>query len=292
MKKLLLILLLAVGASWLLAEPSESRDQEATRDAIARVERRPADRLVRLTGQDLPTPAPSTPAQPPRGRGRVRRGPTPPPPTPTPAPARPASKPLPAWFPKSEFEEEAKEQPDGSGVRVVVGQLSASEARARADLRKRLVREVADWLAADIPPSWAAPSAAIDRMILGSHVQAVTRTIAPAPAPGEADPGADASATPELAGLDQVYTLFRAGQRLDFSPSSRARFVEMYRRDVASWRMKKLGGGIGLALACLVVLSGYIKADEATKGYYTNRLRLLAAAGLGGAGVAAYQLLA
>jgi hypothetical protein len=38
-------------------------------------------------------------------------------------------------------------------------------------------------------------------------------------------------------------------------------------------------------------MSGYIRADEATRGYYTNRLRLAAVAGLGVAGVAAYRFL-
>ncbi len=65
----------------------------------------------------------------------------------------------------------------------------------------------------------------------------------------------------------------------------------MYRQDLATQRMQRLGGGLALALAALAVLSTYIKADEATKGYYTNRLRLVAAAGLGVAGVVAYRLL-
>ena len=52
-----------------------------------------------------------------------------------------------------------------------------------------------------------------------------------------------------------------------------------------------LGGGLGFALTCLAAVAGFIRADEATKGYYTNRLRLLAAAGVGAAGVAIYQAL-
>ena len=45
-------------------------------------------------------------------------------------------------------------------------------------------------------------------------------------------------------------------------------------------------------LVCLAAVSGYIRADEATKGYYTNRLRMLAAAGVGAAGVVIYQMVA
>jgi hypothetical protein len=43
-------------------------------------------------------------------------------------------------------------------------------------------------------------------------------------------------------------------------------------------------------LMCLASVSGYIRADEATKGYYTNRLRMLAAAGVGAGGVLIYQM--
>ncbi len=53
-----------------------------------------------------------------------------------------------------------------------------------------------------------------------------------------------------------------------------------------------LGGSLGFVLICLAAISGYIRADEATKGYYTNRLRLLAAAGVGAAGVIVYRMVA
>jgi len=124
------------------------------------------------------------------------------------------------------------------------------------------------------------------------YVQEVTKSLGAA-LPEVATPSASALlSTPEAPALDSLYSLYRAGQKLDFSPSRRAQIIGMYRRDLANWRMQKLGGGLALALVGLAVLSGYIKADEATKGYYTNRLRLVAAAGLGAAGVAAYRFLA
>ena len=43
-------------------------------------------------------------------------------------------------------------------------------------------------------------------------------------------------------------------------------------------------------MICLAAVSGYIRADEATKGYYTKRLRLLAAAAVGASGVLIYQI--
>ncbi len=52
------------------------------------------------------------------------------------------------------------------------------------------------------------------------------------------------------------------------------------------------GGILAFVLVCLAALSGYIRADEATKGYYTNRLRMLAAAGVGAAGVIVYKMVA
>ena len=41
---------------------------------------------------------------------------------------------------------------------------------------------------------------------------------------------------------------------------------------------------------CLAACSGYIRADEATKGYYTNRLRMLVAAAVGAGSVLIYQI--
>jgi transposase len=49
---------------------------------------------------------------------------------------------------------------------------------------------------------------------------------------------------------------------------------------------------MGFVLTCLAAFAGYIRADEATRGYYTNWLRALAAAGVGASGVLIYQLLA
>ncbi len=298
MKKLALVIVLAVVASKLLAVASDRPRTETVPTPVADLDLRINDRLVRI--DDAPAP-PATPGAIPsvpwrKGiRDRARRV------APAPAPAKAAAaglrKPMPSWYPRSEFDEEARTRPDSAGVRVLIGQLSASDDRARQDLRKRLEREVGDWLAADVPPSWRPPAAMLDRMALGTYVQPVTRSFAPTkPEPADAadrSPSASpgAATVPDLPELDQVYTLYRAGQKLDFSPGRRAEFVETYRREVASWRMKRLGAGLVAVLACLLVITGYIRADEATKGYYTNRLRLAAAAGLGAAGVAAYQLM-
>ncbi len=194
---------------------------------------------------------------------------------------------LPAWFPRTEAEEAERAKGDDSGVRVLLGRLSATEDRAKADLRRVVEAEVLDWLADDVAGSWRVPTSALDGMVLDTHVQAVTRSFKPAP--GEAMP----VPSPEgLRSLDELYTLYRAGQRLDFSPTRRIALVELYRNDIAAWRMRWLGVGVAVVLAVLAILAGYIRTDEATKGYYTNRLRAAALVALGAAGAAAYYVLA
>jgi hypothetical protein len=172
---------------------------------------------------------------------------------------------------------------DSFGTRVVVGRVSASEDRARQDLRRAVEEAVGKWLSADVPMSWKVPARVLDSMAQASYTQEVTRKlIGPEAAPSSSE-------TPDLDGL---YTLYRAGQKLDFSSSRKARIIAMYRQELANQRLQRLGGGLALVLVTLAAVSGYIKADEATKGYYTNRLRFLAAAGLGAAGVVVYRLLA
>jgi hypothetical protein len=201
----------------------------------------------------------------------------------------------PTWFPQSEIEEEAKARPDASGNRVLIGRVSVSEDRARQDLRKTLEREVSEWIAADVPPTWKVPAPLINRMVRGSYVQKVTRNLKPTPGEAipapEAETGAESSSSLDVPGLENLYTLYRAGQQVDFSPQRKARIIEAYRKDLATQRMQRMGAGLALALGLLAVMSGYIRADEATRGYYTNRLRLAAVAGLGVAGVAAYRFL-
>ena len=51
-------------------------------------------------------------------------------------------------------------------------------------------------------------------------------------------------------------------------------------REVVARRLVTLGGSLGFVLVCLASLAGYIRADEATKGYYTHWLRAIAAAGV------------
>jgi hypothetical protein len=150
-------------------------------------------------------------------------------------------------------------------TRLLTGLISATEERAKEEARKQLEKEVTDWLElSGVPRSWKPSTRQIDAMIIETIVEPVVK-----------DYG----------------TLYVAKLRLDVSPEQRASFTESYKRQLVHRRMVLLGGTLGFILICLGAISGYIRADEVTKGYYTNRLRLLAAGGVGAAGVVIYQML-
>jgi hypothetical protein len=119
-----------------------------------------------------------------------------------------------------------------------------------------------------LPRSWNPSRRLIDEMILESRVRQIST-----------DYGAP-------------YKVYEAQLKVDVSPERRAIFHQSYQRQLVHGRLVLMGGALAFILACLGVVSGYIRADEATKGYYTNRLRLLAAAGVGAAGMAIYHALA
>jgi hypothetical protein len=146
--------------------------------------------------------------------------------------------------------------------RVVAGLLSATQERAVADARRQLGYEVAEWLAPDVPPQWKPPAHLVEAMIVRTSTRPVVKDI-----------------------VKDFGSVYETTLEVDFSPRRRAPIVAAYQRDLVSHRLAMLGGGLGFVLACLAAVSGYIRADEATKGYYTNWLRLASAAGVGAAGV-------
>ncbi len=151
-------------------------------------------------------------------------------------------------------------------LREVQSELKANTQRAEADVRVQLDKAVQRWLAEEnVPASWSPPRRLIDRMISSKVLV-------------------------EEVKVDD-FNVYRASVDADFSPSRKRELVEAYHRQEGGRRLAILGGGLAVILACLAGVSGYIRADEATKGYYTNHLRLLAAAGVGATGVAVYQIL-
>jgi hypothetical protein len=151
-------------------------------------------------------------------------------------------------------------------VRIVEGLISATKERAEREARSELEKQLAGWLEPlGVPRSWKPSPRQVDALILGTTIEPVEKPYG---------------------------MLYVAKLRVDASPGRTAELAQTYRRQVVNRRMAALGGALVFVLICLGAVSGYIRADEATKGYYTNRLRMLAAAGVGAAGVAIYHMVA
>ncbi len=161
----------------------------------------------------------------------------------------------------------SRTEPTANVVRIVESDLSANEDRARADLRKQINRRVSDWLAeTGLPRDWQAPSELVNRMIREKPET-------------------------ELAEDRGYGALYRASVPVDFSLSSKTLLVREYQRQMAAERLGQMAAVLGFVLACLAVVSGYIRTDEATRGYYTAPLRVVSAGALGAAGFALYLVL-
>ncbi len=132
---------------------------------------------------------------------------------------------------------------------TVTGRLSATQERAVADARHQLRDRMASWLDPEVPASWSPPARMLDAMILGE---------------------------PLVKSIQKDYgEMFEATLTVDASPQRRTALIEAYNRQLVERRLASLGGALAFILICLAAVSGYIRADEATKGYYTNRLRML-----------------
>lgn len=150
--------------------------------------------------------------------------------------------------------------------REIHSDLCATDERAEKDAMKKLTGEVRNWLAeSGVKQSWAPPEKLVNRMVIG---QATYEPV-------------------KVEDLDVV----RATITADFSEARKREFLEIYRREAGARRLVLFGGGLAVVLIGLASLSTYIRADEATKGYYTKRLQILAAAGVGAAGVVVYRAL-
>jgi hypothetical protein len=151
----------------------------------------------------------------------------------------------------------------------IPGEIGATEDRARAEARKAVEVRVATWLKPDVPASWKPPARLLQSLIVETKIE------------------------PHVSQRAKEYgPLYVATMMADLSPRHRAELVDAYNHELVKHRLLTLGGSLSFVLICLAAVSGYIRADEATKGYYTNRLRMLAAAGVGAAGVIAYKMVA
>lgn len=153
--------------------------------------------------------------------------------------------------------------------RPIRGLPMATPERAMLEARQKLDARIRDWLMPlGVSPDWSPSRALLDSMVEAEPVETVER-----------DYGEE--------GKVYIQTL-----RLDESDRQRDRLLNAFERQVAGRRVLALGGGLGFVLACLALIAGYIRTDEATKGYYTTPLRLIATAGVGAAGLALYRFLA
>jgi len=154
-----------------------------------------------------------------------------------------------------------------STIRSIAGRLSATVDRARDDARLQLEREVTEWLTPEVPTHWKPPAHLVTGMIRKTDIRPIVKD------------------------YGKVYTVYEANMEADFSPAVRDEIRAAYRRELVARRLAILAGGLGFVLACLAAVAGYIRADEATRGYYTHWLRAVAAAGVGASGVLIYQIL-
>ena len=149
-------------------------------------------------------------------------------------------------------------------VTSITGRISATEARAKADARVQLIGLIRSRLEEEIPQGWQIPGDLVESLIQKTDIKTSQR---------------------------EFGTYYEATLALDPNPEAFQRIVAAYQHEQVVKRLTLMGGGLGFVLLCLGTLTGYIKADEATKGYYTNRLRLASAAGVGAGGVLLYQML-
>ncbi len=153
--------------------------------------------------------------------------------------------------------------PAAGQTRSVAGQISATEERAANDAFVALQHAVREWLDPEVSRSWTPPAQLLRAMVLKTDIKKVPR---------------------------EYGTMYVAELTYDSAPSRRNSLIDTYNRELVRHRLTVLGGTLTFILISLGAISGYIRADEATKGYYTNRLRMLAAAGVGAAGAIIYML--
>lgn len=147
---------------------------------------------------------------------------------------------------------------------LVTGRLSATPQRAIDDARLQFVQKLKELLRTELPADWTIPKPLIDRMIVGA---------------------------PKVETKARDYgTLYEATLKVDLSPNRQRQIVAAYHREQVVGRMLIVGAVLAVILIGLAALSAYIRADEATKGYYTTRLRVVTTAAAVAGAVAVYRV--
>jgi len=181
------------------------------------------------------------------------------------------------WFARIDEGATAWLEGNRNGGRLgVKSQPAIRRDRAQRDAWERLEQAVVDWLSPHVPSDWRPDPERLDALILERRVE---------PRPLDAKRlGLDPA-------LDFPEHLYVAALTADLSPEHRSELLADYRRDLGNQRLRQLGAVGGFFLTVLAILAAYIRADEATKGYFTNRLRLAALTAAGAAGYGLYRFL-
>ena len=185
-----------------------------------------------------------------------------------------APKNPPLWWDEP-YDPNKTPQPDETGVWVVKGRISINESEADKDAFERLSQSIRLWLQSQldvqVDSRWQPPREMIEALIRERFMD-------------------DEVAAPESVAADAKKMMI-TGYLADFSPRARERFLTAYQHEVAVDRLWKMGAAILGALVVLTTVSGYIRADESTKGYFTNWLRGAALLTGGAGGGAVYYFL-
>jgi hypothetical protein len=76
--------------------------------------------------------------------------------------------------------------------------------------------------------------------------------------------------------MEEVGPLHRYNLLVEVSPDDYSQILQQERHEHMKWRLLPLAKGLGVLVALLALVAGYIRVDEWTKGYYTGWLRVAA----------------
>lgn len=140
--------------------------------------------------------------------------------------------------------------------RVVTSERWATREEARRDALERagdVAREFAAQVDSRLGASWQVPLWLVqDRLIREEFTEEVDWSYS------------------SLAPMYQSHLL------VELSPAKRELMLDQWQHSVTQARVRQLGAGFGFVLVCLMTLLGYLRLDDATRGYYTGWLRTAA----------------
>lgn len=82
--------------------------------------------------------------------------------------------------------------------------------------------------------------------------------------------------------------MYRAYLLLEVSPAKRDLLQREWHSAVVRRKLTVVSGGFAFLVTCIATMLGYLRLDDATRGYYSGRLRVGAAGVMAGAGAALY----